>query len=123
MFFDESAKRRHTWAVEDGKVNMAIGQMVYCAEEFVARAGYEKGTPVKESPILLVVPTMNLRPTDQSQAPATIDTAAISSPPTQTFQSKLERFRSRKQSGQGAGSKQGGSSGPSGSMGASVTLL
>ncbi|KAI1102574.1 hypothetical protein F4804DRAFT_312697 [Jackrogersella minutella] len=35
-------------------------------EEFVSRVGYEKGTPPTKSPILLVIPTLNLRPIDHA---------------------------------------------------------
>ncbi|KAI1098085.1 hypothetical protein F4804DRAFT_325743 [Jackrogersella minutella] len=61
LFFDKSAQLRYRWAFGDNReiLNLAVGQM-----EFVVRAGYERGTPVKESPVLLVVPTVNFRPTD-----------------------------------------------------------
>ncbi|KAI1097149.1 hypothetical protein F4804DRAFT_328479 [Jackrogersella minutella] len=110
LFFDKSAQLRYRWAFRDNTeiLNLAVGQMVYCSgtimgqlkEEFVVRAGYERGTPVNESPVLLVAPTVNLRPTDQGATRSTFDAAVVSSPPIETFQSKLERLRSRNQSNQ-----------------------
>ncbi|KAI1107695.1 hypothetical protein F4804DRAFT_296848, partial [Jackrogersella minutella] len=46
-------------------------------EEFVSRAGHEKGTPPRESPILLVVPTLNLRPTDHASTGLSVDSTAV----------------------------------------------
>ncbi|KAI1099733.1 hypothetical protein F4804DRAFT_336973 [Jackrogersella minutella] len=124
VFFDVSAQRRNDWAFQDDRVNLAAGQMFHCMgsvigqlkEKFVSRAGYEKETPPRESPILLVVPILNLRPTDHGSTGPSLDSTAVSSPPTQTFHSKLERLRSRNLGGQSSGGTASGSSGMPGSQ-------
>ncbi|KAI1097066.1 hypothetical protein F4804DRAFT_228362, partial [Jackrogersella minutella] len=122
--FDVSAQRRNSWAFQDDRVNLAAGQTFHCTwsvmgqleEEFVSRARYEKGTPPRESPIFLVVPTSNLRPTGHGSTGPSLDSTAVSSPPTQTFHSKLKRLRARNLGGQSSGSTASWSSGMPGSQ-------
>lgn len=71
LLFDESARKRHKWALKDGKPSFRDSEYIYCAGRIigklksflVTKAGYEQDTPSDKCPIYVVVIGEGFRPT------------------------------------------------------------
>ncbi|RYP81597.1 hypothetical protein DL769_001925 [Monosporascus sp. CRB-8-3] len=113
LFIDDMARKRWPWVLSGGKLSLASGQGIYCSgtilgqlkEEFIERAGYEPGTPVAQSPVHLVVPTVELRLTDTAGPGPALNAEDVVSPSGQGYAAKLQRLRaSRASASSGQGS-------------------
>ncbi|KAI0851582.1 hypothetical protein F5Y00DRAFT_13104 [Daldinia vernicosa] len=88
LYLDSSSQNRNRWAVASSQLNFQPGQMIYCAggifgqikQKDVVKASFQKGTPVAESPIFLIIPTVNLRPANPNTARPTLDASSSSKP-------------------------------------------
>ncbi|XDG06035.1 hypothetical protein ABKA04_005650 [Annulohypoxylon sp. FPYF3050] len=84
VLFDDSAMKRHSWAINEGRLKLKEDQHVYCSgriigqlkQEYVIRAGYEADTISERCPIHMIVPSESLRAAPEGTSSQFQDTSS-----------------------------------------------